>query len=311
MQVTQLAIIGAGTAGLTAAAIAAARGVTVLVIEDLAPGGQIATVERIRNMPGFPEGIGGYELGPLLQQQAEAAGAEFLFDTVERIVPDEAGFVIHGSENTIRAGAVILAMGSRRRTLDVPGERELEGRGVSHCASCDGHFFRGKNVVVAGGGDSAFDEAEILAEHAGQVTILYRSARPKAQAATVARVSALANVRLLPETQISAIEGAGEVERLVLEGPAGHIVAPAAGLFVYTGLVPRSEWLGDLVATDARGAILADGSFQTSCPGLFVAGDLRSGATAMLASVAGDGTAAAIAAVAHIQAMARAPMEVL
>jgi len=311
MQVTELAIIGAGTAGLTAAAIAAARGVSVLVIEHLAPGGQIATVEKIRNMPGFPEGIGGYELGPLLQQQAEEAGCEFLFDTAERIVPDDAGFAIHGSETMVRATAVILAMGSQRRILDVPGEKAFEGRGVSHCASCDGHFFRGKAVVVAGGGDSAFDEAEVLAEHAGQVTILYRGAQPRAQAATVARVSALPNVRLLPQTEIRAIEGAGEVERLVLEGPAGRSVEPAAGLFVYTGLVPRSELAAGLAALDARGAIQADGGFQTTCPGLFVAGDLRSGATSLLASLAGDGAAAAIAAVDHIRATARIPMETL
>jgi len=303
MRTVDLAIIGAGTAGLTAAATAAAHGIDVLVIEQLAPGGQIATVERIRNFPGFAEGIGGYELGPMLQAQAAEAGADFLLDSVTRIEPAEGGgFLVHAAEDTVSARTVLLAMGSRRRTLDVPGEAELEGRGVSHCAACDGHFFRGKAVVVAGGGDSAFDEAEVLAEHVGQVTIVHDGAAPVAQARTVERVTALPNVRVIAGARVSAVEGASEVERILLDGAPAE---PAAGLFVYVGLVPNSAIVADLVEIDAAGRIVADASFETAQQGLFVAGDLRSGAVALLASAAGDGAAAALAAVRHLRAMER------
>lgn len=309
MRAVDLVIVGAGAAGLTAAATAAAEGLEVLVVEHLAPGGQVATVERIRNFPGFPDGIGGYELGPLLQQQAEDAGAAFLLDSVERIAPRDGGFLVGCAQGEVRALAVILAMGSRRRALGVPGEAELEGRGVSHCASCDGHFFRGKAVVVAGGGDSAFDEADILAGQAERVVIMHHGAAPVAQPRTVARVAARPNVRLLAHARIAAIEGDGAVERVLVDLPEGRRAEPAAGLFVHVGLEPNSALVADLVETDAAGRIVADASLRTSLPGLFVAGDLRSGATALLASAAGDGASAAMSAVRHLRQHARTARE--
>jgi thioredoxin reductase (NADPH) len=302
MRSADLVIVGAGTAGLTAAAAAAACGLDVLVFEHLAPGGQIATVEKIRNFPAHPEGVGGYELGPMLLQQAEEAGAQFLFDTVERIERSGHRFVVGGTEGDVDAAAVLLAMGSRRRSLGVPGEAAFEGRGVSHCASCDGQFFRGKVVAVAGGGDSAFDEAEILAEHASEVVILHHGATPVAQPRIVERVLALPNIRTIAGADIVAVEGGGEVERLIVDLPQGRTVQPASGLFVYVGLTPNSELAAGMAEVDARGAILADADFQTSTPGIFVAGDLRSGATAWLSSVAGDGASAAVAAVRYIRA---------
>jgi thioredoxin reductase (NADPH) len=301
MQSADLVIVGAGTAGLTAAATAAAWGLQVLVIEHLAPGGQIATVDNIRNFPGFPAGIGGHELGPMLLQQAEEVGAEFLFDSVERIGRTDDGFVVTGAEQAVGAAAVLLAMGSRRRSLGVPGEEALEGRGVSHCASCDGQFFRGKVVAVAGGGDSAFDEAEILAEHAAQVVIFHHGPAPTAQSRTVERVTALPNVRVVAEADIVAVEGDAGVERIIVDLPTGRAVEPVSGLFVYVGLDPNSDIVLGLVERDEAGAIRADASFQTNCPGLFVAGDLRSGANALLSSVAGDGAAAAAATLRYLR----------
>lgn len=300
MRCFDIVIVGAGAAGLVAAAIAAAAGLDVLVIEHLAPGGQVATVEKIHNFPGFPEGIGGHEIGPILLQQAEEAGAEFLFDTVEHISRSGEGFLVTGAEEEVGATAVLLAMGSRRRSLDIPGEQAFEGRGVSHCASCDGHFFRGKVVAVAGGGDSAFDEAEILAEHASEVVILHHGPAPVAQRRTVQRVTALPNVRTVAEADIVAVEGGSEVERLAVDLPQGRIVEPVSGLFVYVGLIPNSELAIGLVELDALGAILTDGAFQAST-GIFVAGDLRSGAQAWLSSASGDGAAAAAAAVRYIR----------
>jgi thioredoxin reductase (NADPH) len=291
-----LVVIGAGVAGLSAAATAASRGLRVLVFEQLMPGGQIATIGTIRNFPAFPGGIGGHEVGPLLLEQAEAAGAEFRLDTVTAIEPDGTEYRVVGGEQTIRARAIVLAMGSSRRALDAPGEKELEGRGVSHCASCDGYFFRDKAVVVAGGGDSAFDEAEILAEQAAQVTIVHRGARPVAQQRTLDRVSALPNVRILSEAEIVAVQGADEVESVLVRSMSGQTIEAASGLFVYIGLSPNSGIVANLVETDKDGRIMADEGFRTSRPGLFVAGDLRSGATELLASAMGDGAGAAVAA---------------
>ena len=169
MRETDLVIVGAGVAGLTAAAEAARRGLDVLVIERMGAGGQVMNVERVDNMPGFPQGVSGFDLGPLLQEQAEAAGAQFTLDTVEALEPGAEGrHVLRCAGETIAARAVLLACGSARRKLGVPGEEELEGHGVSHCASCDGPLFRGQAVAVVGGGDSAFGEAHVLASHASQ-----------------------------------------------------------------------------------------------------------------------------------------------
>lgn len=299
---TGLVVIGAGVAGLTAAAIAASHGVEVLVIEQLAPGGQVSTVEKIRNFPGFPEGVAGYELGPMLQQQAEEAGAGFAFDSVERIEAEGARFRVIGAESVVIAGAVIVAAGSRRRTLDVPGEKAFEGRGVSHCAACDGSFFRGKPVVVVGGGDSAFDEAELLAEQVSEVTIVHRAAEPHAQQRTRERVAALANVRIVGGSDVVAIEGEDGVARVRWQSHGETVEQPCAGVFVYAGLDPASDFIGDFVARDAQGGIVTDAGLQTARPGLFAAGDIRSGATALLASGAGEGATAALAAVRYLAA---------
>src|ERR1051326_5409161 len=171
MQDIDIAIVGAGGAGLTAAMVAARHGVKVVVVDRMGVGGQISTAERIENFPGFPQGIAGHELGPLLHEQAEAAGAEFMLDTVEQIVPESGGFLVRGAD-TLKARAVIVAAGSAPRSLGIPGEAHFLGKGVSHCASCDGPFFKGEEVVVVGGGDSALDEALVLAAHAGRVTVV-------------------------------------------------------------------------------------------------------------------------------------------
>jgi thioredoxin reductase (NADPH) len=299
-----VAVIGGGVAGLTAAATAASAGLRVLVIEQLAPGGQIATIDRIGNFPGIPEGIAGYELGPNLQQQAEDSGAEIFADTIEAVAAVDDGFEVIGAERNVTARAVIVASGSRRKELGVPGEHALAGRGVSHCASCDGQFFRGGVVVVAGGGDSAFDEAKVLAEHAASVIIVHQGAAPVAQRRTVAQVMALPNITILTETEIVAIEGENGVSGVALASNGETRSLPCAGVFVYIGLDPNSSFLGDLVDRDVRGAVITTEGVQTRTAGLFVAGDVRSGATALLASVAGDGARAALAAAAFLKVAA-------
>jgi thioredoxin reductase (NADPH) len=301
MQHADVVIIGAGVAGLTAAMVAAGHGVDVLVVEQLAPGGQVATIEKIGNFPGFPDGIAGYELGPLLQQQAEAAGAQVQLDSVSAITPDGGAYRVICAEDEIVARAVIIAAGSSLRKLAIAGETEFAGRGVSHCASCDGPLFKGQTVVVVGGGDSAFDEALVLAGHASEVTVVHCGAHPSARAAAVAQLAALPHVRIVADAELVAIEGDTKVTGIVIRRGAVTEQRPCRAVFAYIGLEPRSSFLQDLVATDAEGHIVTDLMMCTSRPGLFAAGDIRAGSVNMLASVAGDAATAAISAMRYLQ----------
>lgn len=291
-----LVVVGCGVAGLTAARFAAAHGVDVIAFEHMAPGGQIAAVDHISNVADFPEGVAGHDLGPLLQHRAEEAGVNFVFDTVERIGPIPNGFRVSAATTVVTAKAVIVAAGSHLRALNAPGESELTGRGVSHCASCDGPLFRGETVVVVGGGDSAFDEALVLAKDAADVVIVHAGAEPTAHRPNVERVSALPNVRVIGNGRVTAIEGDGAVQRIIFEKDGKTTAQACTGVFIYVGLDPNSAFLGALVDRDGRGAVLANGDFQTRTNGLFVVGDIRSGAIARLDSIASDAEKAAAAA---------------
>jgi thioredoxin reductase (NADPH) len=315
MREVDLAIVGAGVAGLTAAAVAAQHGLSVLVIERMGAGGQVMNVETIHNMPGFPQGISGFELGPLLQEQAEAAGAEFMLDTVKNISvrtePVEAPpgpstgsgrtvFRLGCEDDSVCARAVLVTAGSTRRKLNVPGE-ELEGRGVSHCASCDGPMFRGQAVVVVGGGDSAFGEAAVLAGHAGSVTLVFREADPHAQQYLLDAVAKLPNVAQLAAATVTAITGGDGVTGVALRNADGATrQLPARGVFVYAGLQADSAFLADTVKLDGSGRIQTDAAFATSVPGIFAAGDIRSGAAWLLAAAAEEGAAAALSAIHYL-----------
>jgi thioredoxin reductase (NADPH) len=297
MRETQLAIIGAGVAGLTAAAEAARLGARVLVIERMGAGGQVMNVERIANMPGFAPGISGFELGPELQERAEAAGAEFMLGEVQGLSSDGALHVLRCDGQDVVARAVLVAAGSRRRRLGVPGEEALEGRGVSHCASCDGPLFRGQSVCVVGGGDSAFGEAAVLAGHAARVTVVFREEHPHAQPALVEEAAALPNVERVAGAEVVGILGEGTVTGVAVRDRAGTRRELAAdGVFVYAGLQADTGFLGGALALDAHGRIVTDASLGASVPGIFAAGDIRAGGAWLLAAAAEDGIMAARAA---------------
>lgn len=299
---TELAIIGAGAAGLSAAAAAAREGVRVLVIERMGAGGQVMNVERIDNFPGQPEGISGFELGPLLQEQAEDAGAQFLLDTVQAMQPTGDGLRLQCEGETVQARAVIVAAGSVRRKLGVPGEERLEGRGVSHCASCDGPLFRGQPVCVVGGGDSAFGEAAVLAAHASRVTIVFREPQPHAQPYLREAIAGLQNVELIPDAEVISVTGAEAVTGLRMRGADGaEREIPAQGVFVCAGLQADSGFLAGLLERDAQNRVITDAAMRSSLPNVFAAGDIRAGARYLLADAAADGVAAARAAVLHLR----------
>jgi thioredoxin reductase (NADPH) len=306
MQQYDLVIVGAGVAGLTAAAAAGRHGLKVAVIERTGAGGQIMNVEQIENFPGFPQGVSGYELGPLLQEQAEAAGAEFVMDSIEKLEVSGQDYLLTGAEGTIRAASIVIAAGSAKRHLGVPGEEKLRGRGVSDCAACDGPLFKKLDVCVVGGGDAALDEALSLARHAGQVTLIHRGAAFSAQQYLIDRVKAAANISTLFETEVAEIIGDKVVTGVTLHdrssgGNGEGRLYKADGVFIYIGLKPQSEFLSGVLQLGVDGRIETDAMMQTSLPGIFAAGDIRAGSIAQLAASAGDGFTAAVAAYRHVR----------
>jgi thioredoxin reductase (NADPH) len=298
MRELDLVVIGAGVAGLTAAMHAGRCGLRVAVIERMGVGGQIAAAERIENFPGFPQGLSGAELGPILHEQAEAAGAEFILDTVESIAIDGAWRMVQCASDEIKARAVIVAAGSTPRSLGVPGEEAFLGRGVSHCASCDGHFFSGQEVCVVGGGDSALDEAIVLAEHAARVAVVHRGPTLDAQHVLVDRAAAADKIEITLSTAVEEIIGTDSVSGVRLRDlTAGTTYERSLkGVFVYVGLEPNTAFLRGALALDPSGHIETDIMMCASVPGIFAAGDIRAHSVAQLAAAAGDGATAAFAA---------------
>lgn len=284
-----VAVVGAGVAGLTAAAVAGRGGARTVLIDAMGVGGQVMTVDHIENMPGFPQGISGYELGPVLQEQAIEAGVDLVLGQVTAIVPQDSGFTLQGDEE-ICAKSVIVAAGSYKRKLGVPGEELLEGKGVSHCASCDAPIFKGKTVVVIGGGDAACDEALVLAQHAETVLLIHRGASLRAQPILIDRVHGTPSISLHPNSSVTEILGDNVVTGIRL---ADGQTITAEGVFIYIGLVPNTTFLGDLVRLSATGHVIADIGMATSRAGIFAAGDIREGSAALLAASAGDGATAA------------------
>ena len=303
----EVIVVGAGVAGATAAMIAGRYGHRVAVIEQQGPGGQIINATHIENMPGIPHGISGIELGPLVHEQADAAGAEFILDTVASFARDGTQYAVTCAGDVLRAPVVIVAAGSRLRDLGIPGEAALLGRGVSHCASCDGPFFRDRRVCVVGGGDAAIDEALVLAEQAEHITVYHRGPALSAQRVLVERAASTGKIDVVFSTVVEAILGDGAVSgvRIRNAGTGATSDEPIAGVFVFVGLEPNSAFLAGQVVLDAAGHIETDLMMRTSLDGVFAAGDIRAHSVALLAAAAGDGATAAVAAHRYLQGAPR------
>jgi thioredoxin reductase (NADPH) len=306
LQDFDLVVVGAGLAGLTAAMFGSRYGLRTAVVDQMGAGGQIVNAELIENFPGFPLGIAGYDLGPLVQEQAENAGCEFLFDIIRGLTPTAGGHVLLGDEEELQARAVIIAAGSTMRSLGIPGETELFGKGVSHCASCDGAFFSGGHVAVVGGGDAALDEALVLAKHAATVTVFHRGPALRAQKAIVDRAAALPNIEVVYNTVVEEVLGRDAVTGVRLRDIAAGTTRQQelGGVFVYVGLEPNSAFLQGVVDLDSSGHIVTDILLRTSAEGIFAAGDIRQHSVALLAAVAGDGATAAAAAYRYLKGTA-------
>lgn len=289
-------IIGAGPAGLTAGIYAARGGLKTAIVELAMPGGQAASTEKIENYPGFPEGINGYELMNAFHQQAITFGVEFIFEEVQHLDLKASIKKIQTDSRVLEARSVIVAAGSKPRLLGVPGEDVFRGRGVSYCATCDGAFFKGKKVVVVGGGDAAIEEGAYLTKFAEEVTIVHRRTGFRASQIAIKRAQENPKVRFELNTTVEEILGSDHVEgvrlRNVVSGETREISAD--GVFVYVGTEPNAQFIHGEINTDDRGYILTDARLQTNIEGVFAAGDIRNTPLRQVATAVGDGALAAV-----------------
>jgi len=296
-------IVGSGLAGLTAGLFAARYGLSTLVLESNIPGGHLISIEKIEDFPGFPEGIAGYDLCPTVQRQAADQGAEFQRAEVENLHPEGPFWLVITDEERHRGKAVIVATGSSLKELGVPGEAKLMGRGVSHCASCDGPLYNEKTVGVVGGGDSALQEALTLANYAASVLIFTQEESFDAQFSYVERALSQPKIEARHRTAIEAVLGDNVVSGVrvrALEGNESFQI-DLAGLFVYVGIKPNTAFLKDLVRLSDGGHVPTDGWMRTGREGLYAAGDIRQDSAAQAITSAGDGATAAIAAYRYIK----------
>jgi len=303
-----LIIIGAGPAGLTAAQYGARSNLSVLVLEQLAAGGQALLIDVLENYPGIAPGKTGFDFCEDLRRQAEGFGAKFLTEQAQTLSKEGETFTVAlANGQSLRAPAVILATGAKHRTLDIPGEKEYFGRGVSYCATCDGPFFKNKKIFVVGGGDAACDEAQYLSHLSSQVIMIHRREKFRAQKALADRVLHNKNIQVRFNTVMKEIRGTGgKVGSVVLAktGSSENALSEenADAVFIFTGTVPQTSLVsGSLVAkTDEAGYIVTDECMASSVPGLFAAGDVRASPFRQVITAAADGAVAAHCAAAYI-----------
>jgi thioredoxin reductase (NADPH) len=293
----EVVVVGGGIAALTAGMVSARRGRSTVVLMPMMPGGHLMNVERIDDFPGFPEGIAGFDLGPLVQEQAAKFGCDFRMEEAEKVERAGDAWSVKTAASEYSANAVIVATGSALAPLGVPGEHELTGRGVSHCGTCDGPLMRGQRVCVVGGGDSALQEALTLAAFASEVVVIHRGDEPVAQAAYREACAEQSKITFRANSEVTAIVGIDAVSGVTVRDGAGvESDVDVAGVFVFVGLVPNTACLADAVSLDADGRVPTDIWMRTSARGLLAAGDIRRDSASQAITAAGDGATAAVAA---------------
>lgn len=292
-------IIGGGPSGLTAGLYASRSRMKTVLVERMGCGGQAVITDWIENYPGFVDGISGFELATKFEEQARKFGLDVQLAEVSTLERRSDGtFVAQTAEKTFEAAAVIISSGAHHKHMNVPGESELTGRGVSYCATCDGPFFRDKKVVVVGGGNSAVQEAIYLTKFASSVTLVHR--RDALRAAKVLEDRARQNPRITFawNSVVTSVNGTEKVESVTLRNVKDNTLSelPSDGVFVFVGLVPNTDWCPSWVPRDEAGYIITDDCMQTSTPGLFACGDVRHTLLRQVVTAAGDGATAAFAA---------------
>ncbi len=287
-------IVGAGTAGLTAGLYAARASMKALVLEKIFPGGQIARAHIVENYPGFPNGVTGIEFSMKMKEHAENQGAIIKTENVIGFELD--GFVkkIITKEQTYETCTVVLAMGANYRELGLPRERQMVGSGVSYCATCDGAFFKQRDVAVIGGGDTALEDAVYLSKFASKVCVVHRRDEFRAQKGLVEAAKKCKNIEFIYDSVVESIEGEYAVQSLKLRNKKTKEISEieVAGMFVAVGIIPETQDVRDMVVTDDFGYIVTDRGMATSVKGVYAAGDIALKPLRQVVTAAADGATA-------------------
>ena len=298
-------IVGGGPAGLTAGLYAQRSKLNAVLIEKMAPGGQVLSTHWVDNYPGFPEGIAGFDLSDRMRQQAERFKLPIVSDEITGFGLEGDDKVIQGVERSYRSRAVIIASGAIWKKLGVPGEERLAGRGVSYCATCDGPFYQDLEVAVVGGGDSAVQEAVYLTRFAKKVFLIHR--RDQLRACRILQEKALSHPKVEPKWNrvVESIDGADQVESVRLQAVdgSGSETLPVQGAFIYVGIQPNTGWLQGAVAADSQGFIRTNDHLATSVRGVFAAGDARKKLVRQISTAVGDGATALLAAEHYLEGL--------
>jgi thioredoxin reductase (NADPH) len=300
----KVVVLGSGPAGWSAALYAARAETNPLVLTGLELGGQAALTHVIENYPGFPEGVGGAELGDLFQKQAERFGARVEFDRAHSVDLSSRPFTIEtDAGNILKAETLIIATGASPNHLNVPGETKLTGKGVSYCGTCDGWFFKDRRIVVIGGGDSALEEGIFLTRYASKVTIVHRRDTLRAGAILQSRAKANPKIDFIWDSVISEVIGDGAVTGVRLKNLKTNeeSVYPCDGVFIFIGHTPNTQMFAGQLDMLAGGYIASDNHMRTSIPGVFAAGEVTDSVFKQVVTSAGMGAAAAIQAVKFLE----------
>ena len=298
----EVIIIGGAPGGLTAGLYVSRAGLKTLLVERGMFGGQIVNAQRVDNYPGFPDGISGFELGALMHQQATKYGLEAIAAEVTGLKVGQT-YGIVTSDGNFEAEAIIIAAGAKYQKIGVAGEKKLLGRGVSYCATCDGFLFRGHDVAVVGGGDTAITDALELSQHATKVYVIHRRGQLRAGQILQHEAFVQPKLKFIWDTVVEEVTGQEAVNGLKLRNvKTGELsTLQVDGIFVAIGVEPNSQCFGDTVDLDETGCIMTDESMATSAPGIFAVGDIRRNSARQVASAVGDGATAAASALRYIQ----------
>lgn len=309
MKTYDAVVVGGGPAGLTAALYLVRAGVSTALLEKAAPGGQVLSTAEVENYPGFPQGIKGWELADLFSAHLDAYPVDRLRGDVSGLeVCSEPGgphrLLLTESGEPVGARTVIVCSGAHHRALGAPGEDRLTGKGVSYCAVCDGNFYRGRDVAVVGGGNSALEESLYLSRIVNKVYLIHRRDGFRGSKVYQDKIVAMPDkIELVTSHVVDELRGKDNLEALV----ARHVdtgatrVIPVEGVFVYVGMVPMDAWLPASLDRDAGGFVKTDAEMATNLPGIFAAGDIRSKHCRQVSSAVGDGATAATAALAYLE----------
>jgi len=290
-----LIIIGAGPGGLTAGLYAMRAELKTVLVEQMFPGGQMAITDLIENYPGFPGGISGRELSQKMLDQVQSFNLPILYQAVTAISREDNLWRVETGQDTLFGRSVVISTGASPNTLNVPGELQLRGKGVSYCATCDGAFYKDKDLAVVGGGDSAIDEALYLAKIARSIRVIHR--RDELRAEKYFQTKAFANPKIdfVWNSVTVAIEGEDQVEGIRVKNVKSgeESLLEVAGVFIYIGIRPNTAFLKNLLKLDPGGFIPTDENCCTELPGLFAVGDVRAKEMRQIATAVGDGANAA------------------